>query len=68
MNKHRNKNYNYNNAVIDELRAKYGFTRNYIIMSIRGDRTGTFPTKIADEYKQLDRAARQAIKSKIENL
>ena len=63
-----NKKRNYNDAVIEELRAKYGFTRNYIIMSIRGDRTGTVPTKIADEYKQLDRATKQVIKSKIENL
>ena len=68
MSKHRNKKNNYNDAVIEELKAKYGFTRNYIIMSIRGDRVGTFPTKIADEYRQLDRSAKQAIKSKIENL
>lgn len=68
MNKTKKKQENYNDAVINELKAKYGFTRNYVIMSIRGDRVGTFPTKIKDEYHQMDRAAKAAIKNVIKEL
>lgn len=52
----------YNTVVIDRLKERYGFTRNYIQMSIRGDRVGTIPTKIKEEYHQLDRASRAALK------
>ncbi|MGJ1433763.1 hypothetical protein ACR79M_19450 [Sphingobacterium spiritivorum] len=68
MGKTKKKQDNYNDAVINELRLKYGFTRNYVIMSIRGDRVGTFPTKIKDEYHQLDRAVKAAIRNKINRL
>lgn len=56
----------YNTMVIDGLIKKYGFTRNYILKSIRGERVGTFPTRIKEEYHRLDRAARMAI-AKTEN-
>ncbi len=52
----------YNTVVIDELMKRYGFTRNYVQMSIRGDRVGTFPTRIKEEYERLDRETRAAIK------
>ncbi|TWI22160.1 hypothetical protein [Sphingobacterium siyangense] len=68
MNKTRKNKHNYNDAVIEELRRKYGFHKNYIIMSVRGDRVGTFPTKIKDEYHQLDRASKAAIQKKISEL
>lgn len=68
MSKTKKKTTNYNDVVINELRERYGFTRNYILMSIRGDRVGTFPTKIKDEYHQMDRAAKAAIRSKVNEL
>ncbi len=68
MNKTRKKKHNYNDTVIDELRGKYGYTKNYIIMSIRGDRKGTIPTRIQDEYNQLDRASKAAIQKKVNEI
>lgn len=58
----------YNTVVIDLLKEKYGFTRNYIQMSIRGDRVGTIPKRIKEEYHQLDHASRSALKSKEKEL
>lgn len=58
----------YNTIVIDDLKSRYGFTRNYIQMSIRGDRKGTIPTQIKDEYHRLDRASRAAIRKQEEKL
>ncbi|WP_336834378.1 hypothetical protein [Sphingobacterium siyangense] len=65
MNKTKKKPDNYNTVILTELKAKYGFTISYIQKSIRGERTGTIPTQIQEEYKKLDRAAKAAIKSKL---
>lgn len=56
----------YNQDIIQELINKYGFGKNYILKSIRGDRTGTIPTKIQEEYKKLNSAAKLAVKKEIE--
>lgn len=68
MNKTRKKKNNYNDTVIEELKAKYGYTYNYIIMSIRGDRKGTIPTRIQDEYNQLDRASKAMLQKKVNEI
>lgn len=68
MNKTKKKQANYNDAVINELRERYGFTRSYILKSIRGERVGTFPIKIKDEYHQMDRASKAAIRNKADEL
>ncbi|MEN5434131.1 hypothetical protein ABE545_10850 [Sphingobacterium faecium] len=68
MNKLRKKPQNYNDDAVKELMIKYGFKRNYILMSIRGERVGTVPVKIQDEYLQMDRAAKAAIQKKVNEL
>lgn len=68
MNKTKKKQNNYNDAVINELKSRHGYTRDYILKSIRGERVGTIPTKLKDEYHQLDRAAKAAIRSKVNEL
>lgn len=58
----------YNDLVVDELKKKYDVTRNYILMSIRGERTGTFSIRIQEEYKKLDSASKLAVRAKINEL
>lgn len=57
----------YNEEILKELEKKYGFKRNYIQKSIRGERTGTIPLKIQEEYKELEKASKTAIQKKISN-
>lgn len=68
MSKAKQKRPIYNEVIISALKEKYGFTSSYIRMSIRGDRTGTIPIKIQEEYKQLEREAKQAVNKKINEL
>lgn len=68
MSKARQKKANYNEEVIQALINKYGFKRDYIYKSIRGERVGTAPLKIQEEYKTLSKAVNSAIKSKLEDI
>lgn len=68
MNRVRRKHSTYNDVVVEELMKKHRCSRDYILKSIRGDRTGTKSTMIQDEYRQLDRASRLAIENKIKKL
>ena len=68
MGKSKQKKSVYNNAIIAELVVKYGFTRNYILKSIRGERVGSIPIKIQEEYKSLLSLSNQAIRQHINKL
>lgn len=68
MSKNRKKNIIYNTVAVEELRKRYGVTRDYVLKSIRGDRNGSIPSRIQDEYKQLERASNAAIQSKVNEL
>ena len=68
MNKTRKKPANYNDAAIKELMTRHGYTRNYILKAIRGERFGTGPVQVKEEYHQLDRAAKNAINRKANDL
>lgn len=68
MNKIRKKRNEYNDLVVKELMNRYGFKRNYVLMSIRGERTGTIPLRIKEDYRLLDNASKQAIRKKISEL
>jgi len=68
MSKPKQKKTNYNDDIIKALMAKYGFKRNYILMSIRGERNGLIPIRIQEEYKALDRAAKAAVNKNITNV
>ena len=58
----------YNEDVIKALKDKYGFTTNYIRMSIRGDRTGTIPLQIQEEYKKAAAEAKKAAEKRINEM
>lgn len=58
----------YNTEILIELQKKYGFKKDYIQKSIRGDRTGTIPLKIQEEYKALLSASNKAVKDKIKEI
>ena len=68
MDKPKKKNQKYNDEVIEALISKYGFKANYIRMSIRGERVGTIPIKIQEEYKKLDAQAKAAIQASIKKI
>ncbi|MEO6176812.1 MAG: hypothetical protein ABIP27_16795 [Flavobacterium circumlabens] len=68
MDKSRKKKANYNTEILIELQNKYGFGRDYILKSIKGERIGTVPIKIQEEYKALLSASNQAIKNQINEL
>ncbi len=68
MDKHTNKKNKYNPDILKELEKKWGVKKNYIQKSIRGERTGTIPLKIKEEYLALTQAANTAIKSKLEDI
>ena len=68
MDKSRKKKSLYNTEILTELQNKYGFGRDYILKSIRGERSGTVPIKIQEEYKALLSASTQAIKKQINEL
>lgn len=68
MSKNRKKNINYNTVAVDGLVKKFGFSRDYVLKSIRGDRTGVIPTRIQDEYNQLERTSNVAIQNKLNEL
>lgn len=65
MDKGTKKKNTYNAVIIKELIAKYGFGRDYIQKSIRGERTGTIPLRIAEEYEKLNRASNKTVTDKI---
>lgn len=68
MSKPTTKRINYNGEILKVLITKYGFGKNYIQKSIRGDRKGTIPLKIQEEYYALERESKKAIKSKVDKL
>lgn len=68
MDKSRKKKSVYNTEILIELKNKYGFSRDYILKSIKGERTGTIPIKIQEEYKALLSTSNQAIKKQINDL
>lgn len=61
-NKRTNKNQNYNGDVLNTLQAKFGYSYDYIIKCLKGDRKGLMPDTIVKEYGILDKAAKKAIK------
>lgn len=61
MDKRTKKRTNYNEGILNVLKDKYGYSLNYIRMSLRGDRVGIMPDQIIKEYKALDFASTKAI-------
>lgn len=68
MDKPKQKKSIYNDDIIKELIERYGFKRNYILKSIRGERVGTIPLQIQEDYKKLNTEAKKAINQKSKEL
>lgn len=68
MSKLTKKKINYNEEILNELIKKYGFKKNYIQKAIRGERTGTIPLKIQEEYNTLLKESKKTIVEKIKEL
>lgn len=51
----------YHEDVIIILHNKYGFTKDYIRKSIRGDRVGIIPDKLKSEYHEMNNASKKAL-------
>jgi hypothetical protein len=68
MSKLTKKKINYNEEILNELIKKYGFKKNYIQKAIRGERTGTIPLKIQEEYNTLLKESKKTIIKKINEL
>lgn len=64
MNKLTKKRNIYNHDIINVLIERYGFKKNYIEKSIRGDRTGEIPEQIKKEYQVLLNEVKKAIQIK----
>ena len=65
MNKHNKKRNVYNKEIVEALILKYGFKKNYIEKSIRGDRTGFNAEKIKKDYISLLNTSNKAINKKL---
>lgn len=44
----------YNPAIIKKLKEKYGLTTQFIMASLRGDRTSDTSTEICKDYKLME--------------
>lgn len=60
--------FKYNRQIIDKLVEKYGMTNYYIRQCASGKRSGITPDKIQKEYRQLSKAAEDAVSQKIDSL
>ena len=51
----------YNPDILNHLQKHYGFSLDYIRKSLRGDRVGSIPNKIIEDYKNLEAETRNTI-------
>lgn len=56
MNKSTTKRLSYNEDILNRLADKYGVTKRFIIMSIKGDRESETSESIKKDYKKMDEA------------
>ncbi len=68
MNKFTRKRNTYDQEALEILIKRYGFKKNYIQKSIRGDRTGIIPSQIKKEYEKLIMVAKKAKEEKLKEL
>lgn len=58
MSKTKQKSKTYNGETLNVLSGKFGYSIDYIRKSLRGDRKGIMPDKIKQEYKILEKEAK----------
>jgi hypothetical protein len=54
----------YNQDILDIIKERYGFGYDYIRKSIAGERVGTIPLQMKEEYEKLEKEAKRAINIK----
>lgn len=57
----KNKKYTYDPKILDALVAKYGMTKVYIRMCLRGDNKSLTADKVQADYKQLKTQFNEAL-------
>lgn len=57
----KNKKYTYDPKILDALVAKYGMTKVYIRMCLRGDNKSLTADKVQADYKQLKTQFAEAV-------
>ena len=57
----------YNEDAIRILHERHGYTKNYIRMSISGDRVGIMPDRIKKEYNEMVLSAKKALEKTANN-
>lgn len=57
----KNKKYTYDQRIIEALVVKYGLTKVYIRMCLRGGYTTITADKIKADYKQLEKEMKQTL-------
>jgi hypothetical protein len=64
MDKHnqKNKKYTYDPKILDALVVKYGMTKVYIRMCLRGDNKSLTADKVQTDYKLLEAQFSEALK------
>lgn len=68
MNKPTKKREKYNEIVLDQLKAKYGFSKDYIRKCLRKDRVGIMPDKVIADYKTMLKSLEIKLQELKENL
>lgn len=58
----------YNPHVVDRLREKYGVSKRFITMSLKGTRESEVSDSINIDYPVMDKAVTEAIKNALANL
>lgn len=52
----------YNLEALDVLQKRFGFSKDYIRKSLRGDRKGIIPDKLKEEYNRISKKLEGAVK------
>ncbi|SHM75441.1 hypothetical protein [Flavobacterium saccharophilum] len=58
----------YNQDVLKIMKARHGYSYDYIRKSIRGDRVGIICDMLKEEYNKLNNESKKAIENQIHKL
>lgn len=58
----------YDPDVLNKLHELYGYSKDYIRKSIRGDRTGIIPERLKKQYNQMIKASKKAKEEQLKEI
>jgi len=67
MDKNKKTKPSYNQDVLKIMKARHGYSYDYIRKSIRGDRVGIICDMLKAEYQKLNNEAKKAIENQVNN-